>query len=155
LKIQDVLEKKGILVDLKAKDKNELLSQMGRFLASVYDLKNVDLILQKISDREAQMSTGIGYGIAIPHARLENIDKVYMVAARCVQGIEFGAIDEQLVHIIFFMISPTNTAAQLTGLLSKLSKIMSYEEMRTKLLQSADAETFLNSLIEGENRYAS
>jgi len=155
LKIQEVLEKKGILIDLKARDKTDLLSQMGRFLASLYDLKNIDLILQKIFDREAQMSTGIGYGIAIPHARLDTIDKVYMIAGRCVQGVDFGAIDELPVNIIFLMLSPTNTAAQLTGILSKLSKIMSYEEIRNNLANAANAETFFNTLIEGENKYVS
>lgn len=155
MKIQEVLEKKGILIDLKARDKTDLLSQMGRFLASLYDLKNIDLILQKIFDREAQMSTGIGYGIAIPHARLDTIDKVYMIAGRCVQGVDFGAIDELPVNIIFLMLSPTNTAAQLTGILSKLSKIMSYEEIRNNLANAANAETFFNTLIEGENKYVS
>jgi mannitol/fructose-specific phosphotransferase system IIA component (Ntr-type) len=154
LKISDLLEKKGILIDLKAPDKTGMLSIMGRFLASLYNLKDADLILQKILDRESQVSTGIGYGIAIPHARMDNTDKVYMIAARCVAGIEFGAIDEQPVHIIFMMISPTNTATQFTGLLSKLSKIMSYEEMRKKLVTASDPAAFLNTLIDGENRYA-
>ncbi|MBD3392737.1 MAG: hypothetical protein GF418_11605 [Chitinivibrionales bacterium] len=154
MKIQDVLQKKGILTDLKAADKNELLTQMVRYLASVYDLKNVDAIHQKIFEREAQMSTGIGYGIAIPHARLDNIDGVFMIAARCVKGVEFGAIDDQPVHIIFLMISPTNASAELTGILSTLSRIMSYEEMREKLLVQDDAESFLDALVDGENRYA-
>jgi mannitol/fructose-specific phosphotransferase system IIA component (Ntr-type) len=127
---------------------------MGRFLASLYNLKNPDLILQKILDRESQVSTGIGYGIAMPHARLDTVDKVQMIAARCVQGVDFGAIDEQPVHIIFMMISPMNTATKFTHLLSKLSKILSYEEMRTRLIGSDDAQSFYNVLIDGENRYA-
>jgi mannitol/fructose-specific phosphotransferase system IIA component (Ntr-type) len=155
VKIQDVLEKKGILIDLKVKEKNEALSQMGQFLASIYDLQNADFIIQKIFEREAQISTGIGYGIAIPHARLDNIARVFMVAARTAQGIPFGAIDDQPVKVIFMMISPTNTAVQLTGLLSSLSKVMSYEEIRTRLCDAPDPETFLTVLIDGENRYVS
>jgi mannitol/fructose-specific phosphotransferase system IIA component (Ntr-type) len=154
VKIQDVLEKRGVLTDLKAKDKADLLAKMARYLASLYDLKNVDTIVQKIFERETQMSTGIGYGIAIPHARLDNIDGVFMVAARCVKGVDFGAIDDQTVHIIFMMISPTNTSAELTGLLSSLSKIMSYQEMRERMLGADGPEAFLSALVDGENRYA-
>ncbi len=155
MKIQDILEKKGILIDLKAGDKTELLTQMARYLTSAYDLKSPDAVQQKIFDREAQMSTGIGYGIAIPHARLDNIDGVFMVAARCAEGVDFEAIDDQPVRIVFMMISPTNTSAELTKLLSALSKIMSYEEMRKRLLEAGDAEAFLSALVEGENRYVS
>ena len=155
MKIQDVLQKKAILIDLKAPDKAALLARMVKYLASLYDLKNSDAILQKISEREAQMSTGIGYGVAIPHARLDNIDGVFMIAARCIEGIDFGAIDDQPVYIIFMMISPTNTSAELTKMLSSLSKIMSYEHMREKLLKAADVEAFLSALVEGENSYAS
>jgi mannitol/fructose-specific phosphotransferase system IIA component (Ntr-type) len=155
VKIQNTLEKKGVLINLTAKDKTELLTRMVKYLASLYDIKNSDAVMQKIFEREAQMSTGIGYGIAIPHSRLDNIDGVFMIAARCVDGIDFGAIDEQPVYIIFMMISPTNTSAELTGMLSSLSKIMSYEHMRDGLRNAADAETFLSVLTEGENRYAS
>ena len=154
MKIQDTLEKKGVLIDLKAKDKSELLSQMVNYLVSLYDIKNSDAVMQKIFEREAQMSTGIGYGIAIPHARLDNIDGVFMIAARCIAGIDFGAIDEQLVYIIFMLISPTNTSAELTGMLSSLSKIMSYEHMRNTLREAGNPEEFIKALTEGENRYA-
>jgi nitrogen PTS system EIIA component len=153
VKIQDVLEKKGILTDIKSEDKTDLLTQMARYMASLYDLKNPESIIQRILEREAEVSTGIGFGIAIPHARLDSIDKVYMIAAHCVKGVAFGAIDEQPVHIIYMMISPTNTAAQLTHILSSLSRIMSYEEIRENLKAAGDAETFLNVLVGGENKY--
>ncbi len=153
MKIQDLLEKKGILIDLKAADKTELLTSMGHFLASTYDLKNADQIVQKILERETSMSTGIGFGIAIPHARLDNIERVYMIAGRCAEGIEFDAIDDKPVNLIFIIVSPVNTSTAHTQVLSALSKIMCYEDMRKKLLHARDAEQFLDILIEGENRY--
>ena len=60
MKIQDILQKNGILTNLEATDKIELLTQMGKYLASLYDIKDQDLIVRKILDREAEMSTGIG-----------------------------------------------------------------------------------------------
>jgi fructose-specific phosphotransferase system IIA component len=153
LKLQNILAKNNILIDIKAADKNDLLSQMGRYLGSVYDLKDTETIVSKILDRESEMSTGIGFGIAIPHARIDSIDRVYLVAARTAADIEFNAIDEQPVRLVFLMISPSNTATEHTKILSTLSRIMAYEDIRKNLLETPDAETFLKILVAGEDKY--
>jgi PTS system nitrogen regulatory IIA component len=153
VKIQDVLQKNGIITNLEPTGKTELLTQMARYLASLYDLKDQELIIRKILDREAEMSTGIGYGIAIPHARIEGVDRVYMIAGRSVKGIDFNAIDEQPVYLIFLMLSPVNASAQHTQLLSSLSRMMSYEELRNSLLETDDQQQFLDTIIRGENKY--
>ncbi len=155
MKLQDLLEKRGILIDLPGEDKNSLLTQMSRYLASLYDIKDPEGLVRKVIERESAMSTGIGFGIAIPHARLDTVDRIYMIAARCAQAIDFNAIDDNPVQLIFLLVSPANTAADHTRLLSALSKIMSYEEMRKELLETADAESFLSRIIEGENKYVS
>ena len=133
MRIQDILQKNAIILNLEAVNKTELLSQMAQYLASLYDLKDKPVIVQKILDREAEMSTGIGFGIAIPHARIEGIDRVFMIASRLSKGIEFNAIDEQPVHLIFMMLSPAHTTNPYTQILSALSRIMSYEEIRQSL----------------------
>ena len=153
MKIRDLLSKNSILIDLQGTDKNEILTQMAHYMTSIYSLPDAERIGRKILDREAEMSTGIGFGIAIPHARIDNIDRVYMIAARSTLGIDFSAIDEQLVHLIFMMISPPNTSAEHTQVLSSLSRIMSYEDMRKRLLSAAKPELFLDLLIKGEDKY--
>ena len=153
MKVQDLLQKNSILIDLKGTDKVEILAQMARFMASIYDLADGSMIAEKILERESDMSTGIGYGIAIPHARLTGIDRLYMVAARSDEGIDFDAIDEQPVHMIFMMISPTNTSSEHTQILSSLSRIMSYEDVRNKLLTSQTPEQFLDVITKSENKY--
>ncbi len=153
MKIQDILQKKSILIDLNSTDKQEILTQMACFMSSLYGLPNGESISQKIVEREGDMSTGIGYGIAIPHARITGIDRLYMVAGRSVQGIEFNAIDEQPVHLLFMMISPTNTSTDHTQILSSLSRIMSYEDVRKKLLAAETPEAFLDIIIKSEDKY--
>lgn len=153
VRIQDILQKNAIISTMEAADKTELLTGMAKYLASHYDLKNQALVVQKILDREAEMSTGIGFGIAIPHARIEGIEQVYMIAARSVKGIEFDAIDEQPVHLIFMMLSPANASSQYTQILSSLSRIMSYEDIRQSLIKTDAAEDFLNIIKRGEDKY--
>ncbi len=154
MKIQDILHRNAILIDLKVAPKNDVLVQMGTFLASIHNIKDADTLVQKILEREADISTGIGFGIAIPHTRVDLVDRVCMVAARCVKGIEFKSLDEQPVHLIYMIASSKNNSDELRDVLSSLSKIMSYEDMREKLIATSDPETFLNLIIEGENKYA-
>src|SRR5690554_2048648 len=113
-------------------------------MASLYGLDNGEQISRLILERESDTSTGIGYGIAIPHARITGIDRLYMVAARSVNGIEFGAIDDQPVHVIFMLVSPANTSTEHTQILSSLSSIMAYEDVREKLFSAETVEQFLD-----------
>ena len=126
---------------------------MGHFLSSINNINKPDIIIQKILERESDISTGIGFGIAIPHARTDIADHICLVAARCVAGIEFNSLDEQPVHLIFMLASPTGNSDDLRSILSALSKIMSYEDMREKLITASDPEEFLKFIIDGENRY--
>jgi len=153
VKIQDILYRNGIIIDLKADEKNKVLIQMGQFLSSNHNLKKPDMIIQKILERESDISTGIGFGIAIPHARTDIADHICMVAARCVAGIEFNSLDERPVHLIFMLASPTGNSDDLRSILSALSKIMSYEDMREKLIATSDPEEFLKLITDGENKY--
>jgi len=153
MKIQELIQKNGVITELKSSGKMEAVDRIARFMCSVNGLSNADEVSAKIIERETEMSTGIGFGIAIPHGRLSGIDRLYMVAARSVEGIEFDALDEQPVHLIFMMISPANTSAEHTEALSSLSRIMAYEEVRSKLLETKTPEEFLEILAEAENKY--
>jgi len=153
VKIRDLLFKNSILLDLQGTDRNEVLTQMAHYMCSIYNLPDKDQIARKILDREAEVSTGIGFGIAIPHGRVDKVDRVYMVAAQSLAGIDFNAIDEQPVHLIFMIISPSNNSSEHTLVLSSLSRIMSYEGIRKKLLAAAKPEEFLDLLIKGEDKY--
>ena len=153
MKIQDLLQKNAILTDIAQTDKREVLHLMATFMATRFGLPDGDDIAQKIIERETEMSTGIGYGIAIPHARIAGIDELFMVVGRSLTGVEFNAIDEQPVHLFFMMLSPKNTSAEHTQILSKLSRIMSYEEVRTKLLEVTTAEQFYDIIVKSENKY--
>jgi mannitol/fructose-specific phosphotransferase system IIA component (Ntr-type) len=153
VKIRDLLQKNSILIGLESPDKNEVLSQMASYMASIYNLPEAATISRKVLEREQEMSTGIGFGIAIPHARVDNVDRLYMIAGQSVKGIDFNSIDEQPVFLIFMIISPTNASAEHTQILSSLSRIMSYENMRKKLMTAKSAEQFLDLLVKGEDKY--
>lgn len=153
MKIQDLLQKNAILPDIAKTEKNEVLQQMATYMATLYGLPNGEDIAAKVIEREADMSTGIGYGIAIPHARVPGIDRLYLAVGRSLAGIEFNAIDEQPVNLLFMILSPKNTSSEHTQVLSKLSRIMSYEEVRSKLLEVKTPEQIVDVIVKSENKY--
>ncbi|MBN2188450.1 MAG: PTS sugar transporter subunit IIA [Chitinispirillaceae bacterium] len=154
MKIKDLLQKSCILIDPPAADKKGIITQLAAHLASINNLPDGRLIAQKILEREAEVSTGIGYGIAIPHARMEKIDRIYMAAARSVKGIDYASIDGLPVYLIFMLISPAGASNEHVQVLSSLSRIMSYEDIRKKLIAAKKAEQFLDLLVKGEIKYA-
>jgi PTS system fructose-specific IIC component len=153
VKIQELIKKNGIIIDLKSTNKMEALNSIARFLCSINGLTNTEEVCAKIIEREMEMSTGIGFGIAIPHGRLSGINELCMAAARSVEGIEFDALDDQPVHLIFMMVSPANTSEAHTLALSTLSRIMSYEEVRSKLLDASTTDEFLEIITKAEKKY--
>jgi len=153
VKIQELIKKNGIIIDLKSAGKMEALNSIARFMCSINGLTNTDEVCAKIIEREMEMSTGIGFGIAIPHCRLNGINNLCMAAARSVEGIAFEALDDQPVHLIFMMISPASTSEEHTQALSSLSRIMSYEDVRRKLLDASTPEEFVDIITKAENKY--
>jgi mannitol/fructose-specific phosphotransferase system IIA component (Ntr-type) len=153
VKIKDLLHKSSILLDPPAPDKKGIITCLAAHLASINNLPDSGFIARKILEREAEVSTGIGYGIAIPHSRVGKIDRIYMAAARSAGGIDFSSIDGQPVHLIFMLISPSDASNEHVQVLSALSRIMSYEDMRKKLMAAKMPEKFLELLIKGENKY--
>ena len=152
MKIQDLLQKKHVLIDIGAEDKTDLISRMGSFLASAFDLRDPELIVRKLLERESDMSTGIGFGVAIPHTRIDGLDRPYMVAARCRSDMDYDAIDERPVRLVFMTISPSNTATEHTANLSAVSKVMSSGSVRQQLINTQTPAEFVSVIADAENR---
>ena len=94
-----------VLIDVRAPDKVHLLRELSRRAASVLKL-NAEGVSGEILKREALGSTGVGAGVAIPHARIQGLKQPFGVLARLRKAIEFEAIDSQLVDIAFFLLLP-------------------------------------------------
>lgn len=153
IRISTHLDKNCVMTEMMIEEKNALLTSMVEFLVTYYSLKNGPIIIDKILEREAAMSTGIGYGIAIPHARINGLDRLYMLAAQSNVGVDFDAIDDNEVTILFMILSPDNTAGVHTQVLSSISKIAANEEVREKLRTAPTADAFYQEVVSAEDHY--
>src|SRR3974377_2210330 len=130
MKISDFLSPKDVLIDIRAANKQQLLEQLcGKAAANVP--VTTDDILVHLLKREGLGSTGVGNGVAIPHARFEALAKPVGLLARLRQPIDFDAIDSQPVDLVFVLLLSTKNESEQLGALAAVAR---------KLRSSGDLE---------------
>jgi PTS system nitrogen regulatory IIA component len=105
MKISDFLSPAQVMIDVRASDKRCLLEQLSTQAAAEAGLSR-DIVVREIAEREALGSTGVGNGVALPHARLPNLKAPFALFARLRHGIDFDAIDGEPVDIVVLLLLP-------------------------------------------------
>ncbi len=119
-------------------DKHEAILTLARLLASGCDVPERDLE-RVLRDREALHSTGIGDGVAVPHASLPNLDRPVAALLLVPEGLEFGAIDHGKVHHLFAVVGPKREAGEHLRTLARISKLLRSSDFRARLLTAEDS----------------
>ena len=110
MEINDLLVPEGVVADLKATSKKQALQDLAKRAAEVSGLHE-RAIFDILMERERLGTTGVGNGIAIPHGKLASLDRLHGLFARLEQPIDFHAIDERPVDLIFVLLAPENAGA--------------------------------------------
>ena len=119
-----------IKLDYYALDKKSLISEMAEFLQFSGYIGDVHSFLESVFEREGLMSTGIGHGIAIPHARSKEAKELKICVAVLKEKIDFDSIDESLVDIVFLIAVPDSLKDEYIRVLSAISNFCRNEENR-------------------------
>ena len=142
-----------IIINSSSTDKESILNEMVDALCSAYQLKDHDDILDAVLAREKSRSTGIGCGLAIPHAKVEKVDRMCIAAATVKNGIEFDSLDGEDVNLLILIVSPENTVGPHLKALSSVSRLLADGSVRQDLIDSKTPEEFLNILKKAEDKY--
>jgi PTS system nitrogen regulatory IIA component len=132
MKISDLLSPTDVMVDARAANKGRLLQELAAKAAASLDLA-VEEIAPYLLRREQLGSTGIGRGVAIPHARLPNLQRPFGLLAKLRQGIEFDAIDGQAVDIVFVLLLPALAETEALGALALVARTLRPAENLVRL----------------------
>ncbi|MGE3769844.1 MAG: PTS sugar transporter subunit IIA [Bdellovibrionales bacterium] len=119
----DVFADAQITLDLPATSKKEALlslCQLAALETNVHERK----LYEAIAEREALAATGLGQGLAIPHAKVEGVDRVFGVLARLAQPVEYDAIDGKPVDVIFMLIAPADAGSDHLRALAAASRFL-------------------------------
>ncbi len=154
MKLTDRLTEKCIIVDSQGASWRAIVAEMVDCLCAAHGLTENARILEAVVDRESKMSTGIGCGLAVPHAKVDFIDEMLIAACSVKRGIECDAIDKQPVYLMFLIISPAATVGPHIRALSAISRLLSDADVRRTLIQAETPAEFHAGLLAGEAKYA-
>lgn len=137
--LSDVLRPDCVALELKSATKEEVLSELCGLLASAHGLLPQPLV-EAVLKREELGCTGIGAGVAVPHARCPSTAKTCLAVGISKAGIPYGAPDGQPVRLLFLLIGPPDSASLHLRLLSGIAHLVKEAEVRGKLLAARDPE---------------
>lgn len=138
--LKQYLNKENVRLNLNATTKQEILAELVQALVENGIVQESAPLLDALLDREALGSTGIGYGVAIPHGRCQEVSQPTVVFGRTRQEIEFDSIDGKPARIFFLLVAPDNGGNDHLYLLAKIARLMKDEESREKLLSVESPE---------------
>jgi PTS system nitrogen regulatory IIA component len=140
MKISDFLSPAQVRSDVRANDKSRLLEQLSMEAAGEVGLA-ADEVVREIAKREELGSTGVGNGVALPHARLQGLKAPFGLLARLRHGIDFDAIDDQPVDIVFLLLLPEAGESLKGNALACVARALRDAEMLRELRSARDPET--------------
>ncbi len=146
LRIQSLLPKEAILPQVSATSKQAVLHEMVQALSANYPILDDTEIRDRLMQREALSSTGIGEGVAIPHCRTLEVDVPRLVLARSLTGIDYQAVDDKPVFLLFLLVAPERADAIHLKVLAKIAKLCKQEGFIQDLL-AAEASAMYSVLL--------
>lgn len=150
MKIKDLLDEKSIRLNAAASSKKEALNQIINLINQTGNITNKDEYKEIVFKREEQGTTGIGEGIAIPHGKSSKVKKACLAAMVIPNGVDFEALDNKKVNLMFLIAAPDTKDNIHLEVLSRLSALIMDEKFREKLRRSKTPKEFLNNIDEAE-----
>jgi len=150
MNLADILTKDQILPDLQASTRWEAIDELISTLVATGKIKaeNREAIAAVVKKRETSMSTGIGFGIGIPHASTDLITEVVGALGRSRNGCNFDALDNQPVNLVMLFLVPQGQFQKHLHTLANIAKMLHKADFRQTLDQAPDAEAMLKAIKE-------
>lgn len=145
IRLSDYIDERLVLF-LDADSKEDVLKKLVDLVVQQKDLPAGDRFYQAILDREELVSTAIGMGVAIPHAKLPVFTDFFVGIAILQKGIDWNAIDDSLVRLVFLIGGPENRQTDYLKILSSLTVAMRDEHLRRRLTTATSAQTVVGLL---------
>ena len=146
MKLDNIIESKDVIIRTNIKTKRQLFQEMASKIASTEPNINEKQLLQAIFDREQLGNTGIGGGVALPSAKIDNIRSIRTVFSILTKPIPFESPDNKPVDIICLIISPNNLITKHLHYLSRFSRILNNKDISNRLRGCQNSDSVLGVL---------
>ena len=150
-KISELLPRSAIVLDLQSKEKFEVINELVRPLVAAGAITEESEFLSAIVRRENMESTGIGLGVAIPHARTKAVSSIVLAFGRSDTGVDFSSLDGKPSHLIFLIAAPEEQKTEYIMTLARLSKLLRKDEVRIGLNKAGSPDDVLRVIVQHES----
>ena len=142
-----ILRSDAVKILTSATSKKRLMQEIGELVSQAYDL-DADHVVEALITREALGPTGVGHGVALPHARLEGLDRVVGAFVLLDKPIDFDSVDRQPVDVAFALFAPADAGVEHLKALALVSRTLRNSSICNKLRTNPDAGTIYAILTE-------
>jgi fructose-specific phosphotransferase system IIA component len=150
IKLSRFCDENVISFNLKGESKKDVIEELVELAANSEMVKNKDELLKAVVDREKLVTTGVGYGIAFPHAKTRAVKGIVIAFGRKNEGLDFDAMDRQPVNLFFLIAAPEDAIGAHLNVMAKLSFLMKSEKNREKLMKAKYKEDLIEVLDSNE-----
>jgi fructose-specific phosphotransferase system IIA component len=151
MELSKVITLDRVRVPLKATDKTEVITELVDLLAETGGLVDRELALDAVIKRESERTTGIGYGLAIPHGKSEGCKKLVMAAGKPAQPVDFQSLDQRPVTFVVLLLIPPDQTGPHIQALARISRLMNIEEFRQAVDQATTTEQLHAAIVAFES----
>lgn len=151
--ILDYLKKECVSIDLKGETKEEILKELAELQFSSYPNVDRHEAFNSLFEREALLSTGIGEGIAIPHARIKSCKEISVALGLLKKEIDFGSLDNKPVRMIFLIFFPKDDVGLQLRFLARVSRLLKHSSLHDDLFKCRTQEEVINTIRQYENKH--
>ena len=154
MQIKDFISEEGIVFSPSVSSKKAALEMLSDTLAYQDNNLSKSKVLDGLLAREKLGSTGLGEGIAIPHCRIEELDKIYVTMLKLEEGVEYEASDDKPVFFLFCLVVPEDANDEHLELLANLAELLDNELLRKSIQKSSNARELYQILIQDPKHLA-
>ncbi|MBQ6590002.1 MAG: PTS sugar transporter subunit IIA [Lachnospiraceae bacterium] len=152
MRITDLLDRRSIDLNAAPGSKNEALDQAVALMAKSEKIRDLDAYRAEVYRREEESTTGIGDGLAIPHGKCDAVIKPGLAAMVVKNGVDFDALDDEPVNLLFLIAAPNTKDNVHLDVLSKLSRLLMDEQFATDLKNAPDVDSFLSIIDAADDK---
>jgi PTS system nitrogen regulatory IIA component len=147
--LTELLTPDRVVVPVSARDKAGVIAELTRRLVERSG-GSFPEVLGAVEEREAVLSTGIGFGVAIPHARSSAVSELTLICGVSPDPVPYDSIDGEPVRLFFLIVGPEASAGMHVRILSRIARLVRQESLRDRLCSAKTGDEFYNALLDAE-----
>lgn len=150
IEVNQLLRPELVRIGLEGSSKSDVIDALVDVLAGHEAISSLEAVRTAIFEREQRMSTGVGKGLGLPHAKTPAASETVAAFATTGEPVDFGAIDDTPVRLLLLLVGPEEHKSQHVKILGRISRLVSRDSLRERLIEAETAGSVIDTLREGE-----